>query len=646
MDSFAHPQPTPSPSSNTNRETPAHTPGILLKDTAASLPLVTTPTIIMSSQPDGLSSPTTEHEAIRAQIPQALSPHQDVDITNRAVTSLKNEHGLRVQSPLRESSVPVPSTEMPLAESVIPAKRPAPSKTKKGMATSTRKVPSAKRRKLELKRSATPSSRTSKSLNFKTGSSKGTPANSSPAPSVRSSSGDPDEDESDNDGSGGEVDDDNLYCICKKPDNGTFMIGCDGPCEDWFHGKCVGIQERNKTLIDKFICPNCEKVVEVRTTFKRMCRRHGCRQPARAAKGKNGQVASKYCSYECGLLFLRDMASRTRGQEDIAKNRSSRRKGPVEASAQDDFEARGGVLSAGEVKALLNISSTVADFHRLGEGVLSPPATPDGKDSSKQVEYNAAETAAIQQIHKQKEEARRKHQLQKDQMKFITMVKQAASSTAVEKELKAREYCGYDSRLEWTSEEFAAWRDGPAGKQAFEHDTLVVESTSSEEKDAGTADISVDDTADADQAVCDRKKCLRHLDWAKMMVDGLRAEMTENSDRMRALEQEEQGLREQATLRVKSGDDPHAVGSVEYHGLTATDTMGEDGAMDVDDPVDMAEDLAAAPLIVPFETHKPTARPPTPEAEDAKPIITTEAMAIDDPADPQMTPIEPVQQPA
>jgi hypothetical protein len=32
------------------------------------------------------------------------------------------------------------------------------------------------------------------------------------------------------------------------------MIGCDGECEDWFHGKCVNIDPRDASLIDKYIC--------------------------------------------------------------------------------------------------------------------------------------------------------------------------------------------------------------------------------------------------------------------------------------------------------------------------------------------------------------------------------------------------------
>eukprot|EP01116_Phalansterium_solitarium_P005265 TRINITY_DN1675_c0_g1_i1.p1 TRINITY_DN1675_c0_g1~~TRINITY_DN1675_c0_g1_i1.p1 ORF type:complete len:201 (-),score=1.22 TRINITY_DN1675_c0_g1_i1:65-667(-) len=34
--------------------------------------------------------------------------------------------------------------------------------------------------------------------------------------------------------------DEPLYCLCRKPDHGGFMIGCDY-CEEWFHGECVKV---------------------------------------------------------------------------------------------------------------------------------------------------------------------------------------------------------------------------------------------------------------------------------------------------------------------------------------------------------------------------------------------------------------------
>ena len=56
------------------------------------------------------------------------------------------------------------------------------------------------------------------------------------------------------DGEDSASDPDQVFCICRKPDNHTWMIGCDGDCEDWFHGKCVHIDSKNAELIDRYIC--------------------------------------------------------------------------------------------------------------------------------------------------------------------------------------------------------------------------------------------------------------------------------------------------------------------------------------------------------------------------------------------------------
>lgn len=37
-----------------------------------------------------------------------------------------------------------------------------------------------------------------------------------------------------------------------------FYICCDR-CQDWFHGRCVGILQSEADNIDEYICPNCQK---------------------------------------------------------------------------------------------------------------------------------------------------------------------------------------------------------------------------------------------------------------------------------------------------------------------------------------------------------------------------------------------------
>ncbi|XP_046384500.1 death-inducer obliterator 1 [Ischnura elegans] len=70
-----------------------------------------------------------------------------------------------------------------------------------------------------------------------------------------------DEEEEDDDTSVNSEDDPNrLWCICKKPHNNRFMICCD-ICEDWFHGKCVGVTKAMGRQMEEkgqeWNCPNC-----------------------------------------------------------------------------------------------------------------------------------------------------------------------------------------------------------------------------------------------------------------------------------------------------------------------------------------------------------------------------------------------------
>lgn len=50
-----------------------------------------------------------------------------------------------------------------------------------------------------------------------------------------------------------------LYCLCRKPyDESQFYICCD-KCQDWFHGRCVGILQSEADNIDEYICPKCQQ---------------------------------------------------------------------------------------------------------------------------------------------------------------------------------------------------------------------------------------------------------------------------------------------------------------------------------------------------------------------------------------------------
>uniref|UniRef100_A0A672IHW0 Bromodomain PHD finger transcription factor n=1 Tax=Salarias fasciatus TaxID=181472 RepID=A0A672IHW0_SALFA len=61
--------------------------------------------------------------------------------------------------------------------------------------------------------------------------------------------------------------DTNLYCICKTPyDETKFYIGCDR-CQNWYHGRCVGILQSEANHIDEYVCPQCQSTEDAMTVF-------------------------------------------------------------------------------------------------------------------------------------------------------------------------------------------------------------------------------------------------------------------------------------------------------------------------------------------------------------------------------------------
>ncbi|KAI8640387.1 hypothetical protein BD408DRAFT_476716 [Parasitella parasitica] len=94
-----------------------------------------------------------------------------------------------------------------------------------------------------------------------------------------------------------------LYCICKRPyDVKEFMIACDR-CNEWFHGECIEISEKQSEFIDLYYCENCAKLTGKQTLWKPNCHNPACLKPARI--GTHQGHLSKYCSDTCGMQVAR-----------------------------------------------------------------------------------------------------------------------------------------------------------------------------------------------------------------------------------------------------------------------------------------------------------------------------------------------------
>lgn len=135
-------------------------------------------------------------------------------------------------------------------------KKAATGATKKGVGrkstTKKRKLNDIDNESADGGRSNTPSStRASKTPAAKKRGSTSVAGSPAPEPKKKSRKKTAVQQEADDDDS---VDENELFCICRKPDNHTWMIACDGDCDDWFHGKCVNIDPRDADLIEKYIC--------------------------------------------------------------------------------------------------------------------------------------------------------------------------------------------------------------------------------------------------------------------------------------------------------------------------------------------------------------------------------------------------------
>lgn len=87
-----------------------------------------------------------------------------------------------------------------------------------------------------------------------------------------------------------------VYCICRKPDNdGELMVACDG-CDEWFHFKCMKLDKRNKDLVKSYFCKFCDNLFNKgKTLWKKKCKVLTCYKPI------NGE--SQFCSADHGKLY-------------------------------------------------------------------------------------------------------------------------------------------------------------------------------------------------------------------------------------------------------------------------------------------------------------------------------------------------------
>lgn len=306
-----------------------------------------------------------------------------------------------------------------------------------------------------------------------------------------------------------------------------------------------------------------------------MCRLEGCSEPARDGS-EEGQVKSKYCSDAHGAEFMKTHAfgkSSVEQKDRVNSNKKRRRNnntdnlGNTEEVSDDDHTKPGGVLKPSELKALTDGSKDLDAFRRLGDGVLSPPATasPDGEDvkmKDREIEkpkatYTPEESAQLNSIAERKIRCRAKRKLLDDRDKLLLLITARAKNVLAElkeQDKSLNNICGYDSRLTWSEDEFNEWRASPEGQKALQTDG-VLEAPTQKERENGS-DVTKDAEKEEEEigrGVCKKKRCERHKAWLKLQQQDNLFEKDQARQEMRKLEAEEKGVRDRAMIRCLEG---------------------------------------------------------------------------------------------
>ncbi|KAI5804350.1 hypothetical protein EDC01DRAFT_779247 [Geopyxis carbonaria] len=290
-----------------------------------------------------------------------------------------------------------------------------------------------------------------------------------------------------------------LYCICRKPDSGKWMIGCDG-CDEWYHGECIHVKEEDGDLIDKYYCPHCKSDTQ-QTTWRRRCRLAHCRQPANVAAAP----PSKYCTPAHGVAFMQQQLARA-------------------------------TVPPSHLAALVAHTPTLDAFHALGERIPTPPPAAAAAASPLHTE----ELSRLLEIAQERVALEARRRLLESRRRYLPLALERRKR--VWEELKAEGEgvaapCGFDERFAMDDADWEAWCGEEEGERVF-------------------ADAALEGRG----GVCVRKRCNKHLRWPELMADELAVAERLRKERLVVLKGVERRIRERQKRRaVKMGSEGSVV---------------------------------------------------------------------------------------
>lgn len=315
-----------------------------------------------------------------------------------------------------------------------------------------------------------------------------------------------------------------LFCICRRPDHGgELMIGCDG-CEEWFHFTCMKMSPSYQLLIDKFYCKFCQWQGKGRTRYNKVCRLPGCMNPIRS------EQRSKYCLEECGLKYMRRFL--------------------------EELES----LSKQGMKFALTYCQSREDLVRLGATFPDLPEIAN-KNVEKLPEEIQSQLRAIEDKMKSIEKdseyitGQQKYLgLRKEIIKRINeQLKENAGNDEEEAQEKKKKKKSKGAKFDLCCFDPSLYDQKP-----LEFYTRAVEQTEETTAQAVKDIVAIYNKRDDEEAepVClqDRRKCLRHNGWWNLIADELWKRLVELQESLAILENEKQDTVREYSIQVYEND--------------------------------------------------------------------------------------------
>lgn len=314
-------------------------------------------------------------------------------------------------------------------------------------------------------------------------------------------------------------DEGDVYCICRRGDNGEWMIACDS-CDDWFHGSCVNLTEKGSSIVVKYVCPRCTETGKSVSIYKRRCRLPSCNLPVEyedmEGSAQEPRPKSKYCSREHGLEFFRLLVDKIQDQQTLDPH----------------------VVTAPQLVTLINNCKTVDSFHKLGTRFPPSKSLPTEEEIEKsfsksdqdivaslqkqideleeKLKYNDYRSQFVQQCKDRAkligEELAREEEADQDaddagdQAEETKPAKPAKSAAKKKKQQKSKkDICGYNSKLTLGEDEWKAFIISEDGQKAL---TEEPQQQSQQNREF--------------TCMADKRKCPRHYGWQSLHLESAR----------------------------------------------------------------------------------------------------------------------------